>query len=106
MSLPPQLFLKDALATLSAATEGGGCSLCNAPSNLPVLPVLPVLVVSHWPDLCISSLQRGQLQRLKDALATHSTDRCSLGPPAGPEQVLHPDLVPEAASGPTPPVTR
>jgi len=41
-------------------------------------------------------------ERLKDALAIHSTDRCSLGPPAGPEQVLHPDLVPEAASSPPP----
>lgn len=46
-----------------------------------------------------------KIQRLKDALATHSTDRCSLGPPAGPEQVLHPDLVPEAASA-VPPVPR
>ncbi|CAI5465456.1 unnamed protein product [Closterium sp. Yama58-4] len=32
-----------------------------------------------------------KIQKLKDALATHSTDRCSLGPPTGPELILHPD---------------
>ncbi|CAI5981266.1 unnamed protein product [Closterium sp. NIES-64] len=32
-----------------------------------------------------------KIQKLKDALAIHSTDRCSLGPPTGPELILHPD---------------
>lgn len=31
------------------------------------------------------------ITKMKAALSLHSTDRCSLGPPAGPGQVLHPD---------------
>ncbi|CAI5472981.1 unnamed protein product [Closterium sp. Yama58-4] len=30
------------------------------------------------------------IAKIKEALETHTTDRCSLGPPAGPHQVLNP----------------
>ncbi|CAI5999812.1 unnamed protein product [Closterium sp. NIES-64] len=33
------------------------------------------------------------IAKIKEALETHSTDRCSLGPPAGPNQVLNPQEI-------------
>ena len=45
-----------------------------------------------------------QLQKLRDALAMHTTERCELGPPAGPEQILNPEAFPNLpTSAPAPP---
>ncbi|CAI5513924.1 unnamed protein product [Closterium sp. Naga37s-1] len=55
-------------------------SLPPHPFLLPSSNRYPVPAIYHSP----------QIAKIKEALETHGTDRCSLGPPAGPHQVLNP----------------